>query len=80
MLRFGQFEEKLLLDVVRVLILVHHDVLDAAREGTAEVGVKEEIMDQLLLMGEVESIALIEAFFVGLVGSTDLAQKRGCCL
>ena len=54
--RFRQLQEDLLLDVICVLVFVHQHVLDAAHYSGQDFRIVQQIMNQFLLMGKIDTI------------------------
>jgi hypothetical protein len=71
-----ELQEELLLDVVRILVLVHEDIADVAREQLPQVGVCEEGEDHALQMGEVHAVVVQQSLFIGEVGFSYPSQER----
>src|SRR6266496_3625235 len=64
---FGEFEEDLFLDVVGVLVFVHHDESYVLGDAGADVRNLEQIIQEFLKVGEVHPV-LFSRGFGGYVG------------
>jgi hypothetical protein len=74
--RLAQAIEKPLLNVVRVLVLVDHDVSHRLLDGRSCRLVIEEVEKELLNMSEINAILLDEGFFVSDVYRAQRLDER----
>ena len=71
----GQAEHDLFLDVVRVLVFVHQHVARAADHLSGNGWVAQQVVEQLLLVREIQSVARLHRLLVPHVRRADLLDK-----
>ena len=76
--RCGQAREELLLDVVGVLVLVHHDIADPVDDGRTCLGIDEQVEEEFLLVGKVDAVGCEELVHVSLVSLPNSLDKWIC--
>ena len=70
-----QLHQQLLLDVVRVLVLVHQQERDGGDDGGGRVRLLQQVVRQPLQMGEVHAVPLAQPLLVALAGSADGGEE-----